>query len=215
LLSVTDWLFGGMTISQRGDSLFASTAGDSAVKLLALNDSTFRRPNETGPSVGFYHDNAGSLVLTGTRYMERVSPWPRRLVIVGLIAAGALFASAVLAALVWIPRAMFGKSRNAATNKLRWTVLFSVLAIGALAALVVTSDFSKLGVITPRAVAIFVFSLLVPLLALIAVVAAARAPKATVGRFVKVHSLLVAFAAVGFSILLFVYDLTGLRTWAF
>jgi len=80
---------------------------------------------------------------------------------------------------------------------------------------VVTSDFSKLGVITPRAVAIFVFSLLVPLLALIAVVAAARAPKAAVGRFVKVHSLLVALAAVGFSILLFVYDLTGLRTWAF
>ena len=215
LLSVTDWLFGGMTIAQRGDSLFASAAGDSAVKLLALNDSTFRRPNETGPSIGFYHDNAGSLVLTGTRYMERVSPWPRRLVIVGLIAAAVLFASAVLAALVWIPRAMFGKSRSAATNKLRWTVLFSVLAIGALAALVVTSDFSKLGVITPRAVAIFVFSLLVPLLALIAVVAAARAPKAAVGRFVKVHSLLVALAAVGFSILLFVYDLTGLRTWAF
>ena len=215
LMSVTDWLFGGLTIAQRGDSLFASSAGDSAVQLLALNDSTFRRPNETGPSIGFYHDQAGSLVLTGTRYMQRVSPWPRRLVIVGLIAAAVLFASAVLAALVWVPRAMFGKTSNATANRLRATVLFAVLTIVALAALVITADFGKLGVMTPRAVAIFIFSLLVPIVALIAFLTATRAPKAIVGRAVKVHSFLVALAAVGFSLLLIVYDLTGLRTWAF
>ncbi len=215
LLAVTNWLFGGMTVAQRGDSLFATTMGDSAVRLLALNDSTFRRPNEAGPSIGFYHDNAGDLVLTGTRYMERVSPWPRRLVMTGLIAAGILFASAVLAALVWAPRAFFGKTSNVVANRLRATVLFAVLAIAAFAALVVTADFSKLGIMTPRAVAIFVFSLLVPIVALIAFLTAARAPKAIVGRAVKVHSVLVALAAVGFSLLLIVYDLTGLRTWAF
>ncbi len=215
LLAVTNWLFGGMTVAQRGDSLFATSVGDSAVKLLALNDSTFRRPNETGPAIGFYHDHAGDLVLTGTRYMERVSPWPRRLVMIGLLAAGVLFASAILAALVWAPRAIFGKTSNVLANRLRATVLFAVLAIAAFGALVVTSDFSKLGVMTPRTVAIFVFSLLVPIVALIAFLTAARAPKAIVGRAVKVHSVLVALAAVGFSILLIVYDLTGLRTWAF
>jgi hypothetical protein len=68
---------------------------------------------------------------------------------------------------------------------------------------------------TPRAVAIFIFSLLVPIVALIAFLTAARAPRAVVGRFAKVHSFLVALAAVGFSLLLIVYDLTGLRTWAF
>ncbi|HEV8363203.1 MAG TPA: hypothetical protein VGQ52_06775, partial [Gemmatimonadaceae bacterium] len=215
LLSVTNWLFGGMTIAQRGDSLFAGAAGDSAVKLLALNDSTFRKPNETGPSIGFYHDQAGALVLTGTRYMERVSPWPRRLVITGLIAAAVLFASAVLVALVWVPRAMFGKTSNVAATRLRATVLFAVLTIVAFAALVGTSDFSKLGVMTPRAVAIFIFTLLVPIVALIAFLMASRAPSAIVGRTVKLHSFLVALAAVGFSLLLIVYDLTGLRTWAF
>jgi hypothetical protein len=215
LLSVMNWLMGGMTVAQRGDSLFASAVGDSAVKLIAVNDSTFRRANESGPSIGFYHDRAGKLVLTGTRYMERVSPWPRRLVLGGLIAAAILFASAVLAALVWVPRAMFGKTSNATANRLRATVLFAVLTIGGFAALVITSDFSKLGVMTPRAVAIFIFSLLVPIVALIAFLTAARAPRAVVGRFAKVHSFLVALAAVGFSLLLIVYDLTGLRTWAF
>lgn len=215
LLAVASWLFGGVTVAQRGDSLFATAAGDSAVRLLALNDSTFRRPNEAGPSIGFYHDHAGALVLTGTRYMERVSPWPRRLVISGLIAAGILFASAILAALVWVPRVMFGKARNVAANRLRGMVLFAVLAIAAFATLVITSDFSKLGVMTPRAVAIFVFTLLVPILALIAFLTAARAPKAIVGRAIKMHSVLVALAAVGFSTMLLVYDLAGLRTWAF
>lgn len=215
LLAVANWLFGGVTVALRGDSLFATAVGDSAVRLLALNDSTFRKPNETGPSIGFYHDHDGALVLTGTRYMERVSPWPRRLVLVGLIAAAVLFASAVLAALVWVPRAMFGKTSNATANRLRATVLFAVLTIVGFAALVITADFSKLGVMTPRAVAIFIFSLLVPIVALIAFLTAARAPRAIVGRFAKVHSFLVALAALGFSLLLIVYDLTGLRTWAF
>jgi CubicO group peptidase (beta-lactamase class C family) len=215
LMAVMNWLMGGLTVAQRGDSLFATAIGDSAVKLVALNDSTFRKPNEAGPSIGFYHDHAGALVLTGTRYMERVSPWPRRLVLFGLIAAAVLFASAVVAALVWVPRAMFGKTTNATANRLRATVLFAVLTIVGFAALVITSDFSKLGVMTPRAVAIFIFSLLVPIVALIALLTAARAPKAIVGRFAKVHSFLVALAAVGFSLLLIVYDLTGLRTWAF
>ncbi len=215
LLAVANWLFGGVTVAQRGDSLFATAVGDSAVRLLALNDSTFRRPDETGPSIGFYHDRAGNLVLTGTRYMQRANPWPRRLVLIGLITAAILFLSAVVMAFLWVPRAMLNKARNVAANRLRSTVLYAVLTIAAFATLVVTSDFSKLGVMTPRAVAIFVFSLLVPIVALIAFLTAARAPKTLVGRFVKVHSFLVALAAVGFSLLLIVYDLTGLRTWAF
>lgn len=215
LFSVVSWLFGGMTITQRGDSLFAKGPGMSSVRLLAVNDSTFRQPNESGPSIGFYHDRDGALVLTGSRYMERANPWPHRLVLIGLILAGLLFGSAVVAALVWVPRAMFGKARNAAANRLRGIVLLAVLAIPAFAALVVTADVSKLGTMSARTVAIFVFTLLVPILAIVAFLSAARASKATVGRAVKAHSLLVALAAVAFSILLIVYNLAGLRTWAF
>ncbi len=215
LFALLNRLLGGTTVLTRGDSLFARSVGDSAIRLVAVDDSTFRRPNEVGPTVGFYHDRDGALVLTGARYMRRASPWPPRLVIAGLITAAIVLASAILVALVWVPRAMLGKARNAAANRLRTTVLVAVLAIAAFVVLGVTADVSTLGVVSARTVAIFVFSVLVPALALIALGASARAPKLVVGGAVKVHSLLISLAALGFALLLITFGLAGLRTWVY
>jgi len=60
-----------------------------------------------------------------------------------------------------------------------------------------------------------VFSVLVPLLALIALGSAWRAPRTTVGTAVKVHSMLVALAVFGVALLLIFNGLAGLRTWAY
>jgi len=215
LFALLNRLFGGTTVSVRGDSLFTKGLSDSAIRLVAVDDSTFRRPNDAGPTVGFYHDHDGGLVMTGTTYLRRANPWPSRLLLAGLIAALVLGASAVLAALYWGIRAVFGKTRNVPANKLRATVLVAALSVPALVALVMTADFQYLGIVTPRTIGIFVFSLLVPLLALFALGSAWRAPRATVGTAVKVHSMLVALAVVGVALLLIVNGLAGLRTWAY
>jgi CubicO group peptidase (beta-lactamase class C family) len=215
LFALVNKIFGGTTVSVRGDSLFAKRLSDTAIRLVAINDSTFRRANNVGPSVGFYHDHDGTMVMTGTSYSRRVNPWPNRLIIAGLIAALVLGASALLAAVYWGMRAVFGKSRSVPANKLRAIVLVAALSVVGLVALVMTADFQYLGIVTPRTIGIFVFSLLVPLLALVALGSAWRAPRATVGTAVKVHSMLVALAVVGVALLLIVNGLAGLRTWAY
>lgn len=215
LLRLLTWGGGATTVSVRGDTLFTHGVGDTAIRLIAVNDSTFRYPNEVAPSVGFYHDRAGALVLTGVRYMQRASAWPWRAFLTGLITAAIVLASAILVALIWAARAMFGKTRNAAANRLRATVLIAVLTIPAFMALVATADFSTLGVVSPRTVAIFIFSLLVPLLAFVALGASTRAPAAAVGRAVKVHSVLISLAVFGFALLLVMTGFAGLRTWAY
>lgn len=215
LLALATWAAGGTTVSVRGDSLFTRGVGDSAIRLIAVDDSTFRRPSEVAPSTGFYHDRDGALVLTGAQYMQRANPWPRRTFLIALIVGAIVLASGIVAALVWAPRAMFGKARNVAANRLRATVLIAVLAIPGLVALVVTADVSKLGVVSARTVAIFIFSVLVPALALVALSASARAPKAVVGRAVKVHSVLISLAALGLALVLIITGFAGLRTWAY
>ncbi len=212
LFALLNRIGAGTTVRVRGDSLFTKGLGDSAIRLIAINDSTFRRPNDVGATVGFYHDHDGAMVLTGTPYLKRVNPWPSRLIVIGLIAALILGASALLAALYWGARAAFGKTRNVAANRLRAKVLVAALSVPVLVALVMTADFQYLGIVTPRTVAILVFSALVPLLAIIALGSAWRAPRAAVGAAVKVHSMLVGLALCGVALLLIVNGLAGLRT---
>ncbi|MGQ0642490.1 MAG: serine hydrolase domain-containing protein [Gemmatimonadaceae bacterium] len=215
LFAPINTLFGGAYVIARSDSLFARALGDTLIRLVPLDDSTFRRPNEVGPSAGFFHDRDGRMVLTGTLYMQRTSPWERRLTLAGLIIALGLIASAGLAALVWVPRAVFGKARNVAANRLRTTTLFAALAFPILAVLTATADWQTLGDVTGLTLAIFVFSVLVPVLAAISLRAALRAEQGVVGKVVKVHSVLVALALCGVALWLIMNGFAGLRTWAY
>jgi len=208
-------LFGGVYVVHRGDSLFARGLGDTLIHLVAVDDSTFRRSHEVGPSAGFYHDANGDLVMTGTLYMQRTSPWPRRLTFAGLVVAVVLAGSAWLAALVWIPLALFGKRRNRAAIRLRALTLASTLAFPVMVYLVATAYWPSLGAFSDRTIAIFVLSLLGPLLAFASLHAAVRADTSVVGRAVKVHSVLVACALCGIAAWLIVNGFAGLRTWAY
>jgi hypothetical protein len=124
-------------------------------------------------------------------------------------------ASTVLFALVWLPRWVFGKLKDAPQRGVRVWPLLAVLSLVVWVGVVIVNIDDAINVLgrpTPWAWTMFVTSLLFPLCAVVGVLAARGAKEAN--RFVRWHALLASAIFVVAALYLTWFGILGWRTWS-
>jgi hypothetical protein len=127
-------------------------------------------------------------------------------------------ASAVAFALVWVPRKLAGRLRNARHLSLRAFPLIAVLSLaGAFGVLMISMDdpLMKLGRPTALSVGFFLLTLIFAAAALAGLVQVVRAYKWEIDRGIWVHALLVSLANTVAVLYLGYWGVIGLRPWAY
>ncbi|MFQ5599465.1 MAG: hypothetical protein ACE5G2_02795 [Candidatus Krumholzibacteriia bacterium] len=148
------------------------------------------------------------------RRIPSLSAWLRW----GLSAAVAvLMASSVLFAMVWVPRKIFRKLRQAKHLHVRVLPLVAVLSFVAMPVLIAVSGDDviwRFGEPTLWSVALFVLSLVFPVTSVAGLVQAIRARAWSMHRGVRVHSFLVSAASTVAALYLAYWGWFGFRSWA-
>ncbi|HXY25090.1 MAG TPA: serine hydrolase domain-containing protein [Candidatus Acidoferrum sp.] len=218
LLAFAQDLTGGTWIRAAGGKLRRSGMFDKGDDLFPVGKNLFRGEKEPEANTIFFPDQSGRMIyvsagIDGEPYGERISPlWPyARLVI--LIASAALMVSALLFALVWGLRWLFGKLRGVKHLRVRVAPLLAILSL-----LAVLFAFSKatdeIGVMNFWAIVVFAGTILFTLLSLASLALAVSVPKEEIHKGVRIHSLLVSLACCILTLFLSAWHLIGLRLWA-
>ena len=192
-------------------------------RLVPVSDHLFRWEDEPEDqpiaSVVFYDGGANGIVLMEAgNEMRRVSS---TLVWLQLLLGGAsllLMVSALLFALVWIPRLLFGKQLQGAPQ-------MSVRALPALAAAffsaMVAARFmgsgdaiQRFGTPTFWSVSLCLLTLLFAVTSVLALVQAVRLWSSPIHRGVRIHSMLASIGSMTVMLYLLYWGVIGLRTWA-
>jgi len=192
-------------------------------RLVPVSDHLFRWEDEPEDqpiaSVVFYDGGANGIVLMEAgNEMRRVSS---TLVWLQLLLGGAsllLMVSALLFALVWIPRRLFGM-------QLRGAQQMSVRALPALAAAffsaMVAARFmgsgdaiQRFGTPTFWSVSLCLLTLLFAVTSVLALVQAVRHRSSPIHRGVRIHSMLASIGLMTIMLYLLYWGVIGLRTWA-
>jgi CubicO group peptidase (beta-lactamase class C family) len=122
----------------------------------------------------------------------------------------------MLFALVWVPRRLWGKLRGAPGMSARVWPLAAALAfalVTTLSALSGEDAISRLGMVTPWSIGVFLGTLVFPLASLVGYLAAVRASAAAVGRGVRNFALGVGVLNVLVTLYLAWWGIIGWRTW--
>jgi len=167
----------------------------------------------------FFTGEVGKMAMTSmgddpVSYAERVSPvWPyTRIVLLGLCAA--LMLSSLVFAVVWMLRKLIGKMKGVPHLAVRWVPLLAVLCLLGIPFFAGKLDGAAIGTLNFFTFAIFLATILFPLLSLTGLVLALRVPKETINRGVRLHSLVVSLACCVVAAFLASWGLLGLRLWA-
>ncbi len=218
-LAFLEELAGGVTVRfENGQLKRSGLLGGKPERLFPVARNLFRTEKEPEASVVFFSDDAGKAVYvdagrSGFSYGERGSPlWPCiRLAL--LVLSGLLMLSALLFALVWVPRWLFGQLEGVAHLSVRGVPL---LAIVALAAGIVgfLESFERLGEFNAGSLLTCVGTFFFGLLSVWGLLLALRVPKSEIRPGVRMHSLLVSVACCVATFFFGVWHLIGLRLWA-
>ena len=192
-------------------------------RLVPVSDHLFRWEDEPEDepiaSVVFYDGDANGIVLMEAgNEMRRVSS---TLVWLQLLLGGAsllLMISALLFALIWIPRRLFGKQLRSAPQ-------MSVRALPALAAALFSAmvaarfmgsgdAIQRFGTPTFWSVSLCLLTLLFAVTSVLALVQAVRHRSSPIHRGVRIHSMLASIASMTMMLYLLYWGVIGLRTWA-
>jgi hypothetical protein len=185
---------------------------------VATGERTFRRERDPLPVVVLIRDRSeGTLIEMGGVTFRRLLPGVAWLQIVLCLATILLAAGAVVFALVWVPRRLWGGLRGAPHLRVRALPLFATLSgvvLLATASVSFGEVIERLGRPTPWSIAIFILSLVFPLLAFWCLAVAWRARKAPMPRLVWWHSFATALALSVVAAYLAYWGIVGVRTWA-
>jgi hypothetical protein len=182
-----------------------------------VNDHTLVSPNSGLPTTAIVDDPVlGQTVQAGGATYQRVSAaivFAR----LGLFLCVALLSlGAVVFALVWIPRRIWGKLPAGAAIQVR---LWPLLATGTLVCIPLAlaafgADVLDIARLSYTSGIVFVLSLLYPMLALYSLWVTVKHRAAPINPWVRWTSGALALSHVGFAALLAGYGLLGLRLWA-
>jgi CubicO group peptidase (beta-lactamase class C family) len=218
LLAFTEDLTGGTWIRVADNKLQRSGLFGKAEHLFPVGKNLFRGEKEPEATVAFFPDQSGRMIYVGTSldsqpYGERISPlWPyTRLVL--LIGSGILMASALLFALVWGLRLLFGKLKGVKHLRVRVLPLFAVLCFLAVP-FAFSKAFSEIGESNFWPVIVCIGTILFAVLSLVSLAFAVSVPKVEIHKGVRIHSLLVSVACCIVTLFFSAWHLIGLRLWA-
>ena len=212
---ITD-LVGGVEVFLRNDTLYQRAFRSKAQALIPASATTFRLAEESEGNRMFFTDDGGRQVYaTPSDYYERASLWGYRLLLTGAALATLLLASAVLAALVWVPRRLRGRISAGPATTVRLLPLLAVLTLAGSLALAVSIGMTEYGLRSWKTVGFAGGTVLFAMLALLSLTRVLTARKPAVSRGARVYALLVSLAAVATAIYCGAYGFIGLRTWAY
>jgi hypothetical protein len=191
--------------------------GGEARKLVPTGQGQFRPEKAQLPDRVFLKDETGArlMVVQGSVY-RRLPGW----LAWGQIGVGGLclllMASSLAFALVWIPRKLLGRMKEAPKLSVRVWPLAAALCFLGLALLASRQDPSViwlLGNLTLYSGALFLLSLLFPAASVLSLMAALWRRPPAVRRGVWLHSLLCSLSACVIAGYLAWFGLIGMRTW--
>jgi CubicO group peptidase (beta-lactamase class C family) len=219
-----DRLMGVVRLDTHEGNLRVTQIGDPPEELIPVTDTTFRSKDDPIATVAFVEDGANGVILEGfTRNLRgNFRPVPAWLVwLEGVTAAVCLvlMVSALLFALVWVPRLLLRRLRGVPHLSVRALPLLAVVClIGTFIVLAQAGDatvaIDRLGKATPFSIGVCVLTWLFAVATVLGLVQALRAGRLGVRRSVRIHSLLVAAANVVVLAYLAYWGIIGLRTWA-
>ncbi len=183
--------------------------------LLPVSGSQFRREEQPAATRVFLVSDSGDTILTGRWNGRKISAfqvWLR----LGVVAAALLcMASSFLFALVWIPRKLLGRLRDAGPLSVRLLPLAAVLCVvAAVALLTVSGDdmFARFGRPTFWSWSFFILTVLFAATSGGGLIQVLRL-RGAVHRGVWLHSLLVALSSTLVTVYLNFWGMIGLATW--
>ncbi len=194
--------------------------GGEVETLVPVGDRLFRGEEEARATAVFLEGDDGGRWVQGTgvaiqgnfRRVSALAVWGQLALAVLALAA---MASAVVFALVWVPRKLFGRLSRVEHLSARVLPLLAVLAFAAVTALLMgaASDaVPRLGRPTFWSIGFWLGSWLFGLLSVIALVQTWRLRQG-LRRGIFVHSLLVSLASVVVAAYLAYWGILGMRTW--
>ncbi len=218
LLAFAEDLTGGIWIRVTDGKLHRAGLFGKGDDLFPVGKNLFRSQKEPEATSVFYPDESGRMIYVCTSidsqpYGERISPlWPyTRLVL--LIGSGVVMASALLFALIWGLRLLFGKLKGVRHLRVRVLPLVAVLSL--LAVLFAFSKaFSEIGESDFWPVVVCAGTILFAVLSIASLIVAVSVPKTEIHRGVRIHSLLVSLACCIVTVFFAAWHLIGLRLWA-
>lgn len=191
-------------------------------ELIPVSTTMFRGEDEPIATVAFVEDGEGGRLLQG---LDRPAPgsyrpvstwrvWAER---VTAVICAMLMLSAVLFALVWVPRWALRRMRGVKGLSVRVLPLLAVLwLVGAFALVAVSAPpllFERFGRLTPWSAGLCALTWLFALTAVIGLLQALRGRGLGVRQAVWLHALLVSAANTLVAAYLAYWGLIGLRTW--
>jgi CubicO group peptidase (beta-lactamase class C family) len=213
LFRIADDLLGGVRIIARGDSLFEKPFRAAARPLVPTGPRTFRLTSEPVGSRGFAAVGGGMVYAGPNGYWERASAVPWMLELGALVLAAILMATGVVYALGWIPRRLRGRIGAGPATQVRGWPLAAVLTIVAFFVVALKYGLRDGGTLNVASAGLFVIGLLIPVVALVALVRTARADGKRAGPVARRFGMALAIACLGIAAWLGTYGFIGMRTW--
>jgi len=215
-LRFLDRILGPLHVRLGEEGLTTRTLFGKKKEYLAVTDRLYREKEEPAATVALLDTQEGRKVALGFASMARVaSPliWLRTGLLVLCLMA---MASALLFALVWVPRWLFGRLRRAPAIAVRAFPLLSVLCLVGSVALVAAAEddfLRRFGRATPWSAGFMLGTLGFALASAMSVLLAFGPRSRFVGRGVRWHARAVALACGLVAVYLGASGILGLQTW--
>lgn len=222
MLRFLERLLGTAHLEVTADGLTVSPIQGEARRYVAVSERLFRARGKEGEeeeraaSVALLDEEEGLFVETSGSTRERVSSagvWSERAV--GM-AALALILAAPLFALVWVPRALFGRLRGLRTLAVRIVPLLAVLCFAGLVAVMIVASgdaIPRLGKVTGWSLGLTALSVLFAFFSLLGLGLALRTPASEMNRWARRYCLALSVANVTVAAYLAYWGWIGIRTW--
>lgn len=208
-----DLVLGGRRIFVEQGRLYEKRLLRAKEALIPVSENQFRREKEPEASTIFFTEPDGAQVLApwGLYARKAGSAWPQMRLIL-LVSGVAVMLTAPLFALLWIPRKLLGRMREVQHLGVRGVSLLAVVSLAAIVFLVSRLSPAD-GARSSVTVALYVATLVFPVLSVCALLLGLWSFRWEVGRAVRIHSLLVAVACCGIAVYLGYWGLLGLKLW--
>jgi CubicO group peptidase (beta-lactamase class C family) len=209
-------LLEGWTYTDHGKLYRRGLIPSPPEELIYLGHSQFRTEKESGANGVYCTDDDGNRYGCGElACFRRISPiWPATRLIL-LVGAVLTMATSIGFALVWIPRKMFGRMKGVRFLAVRVVPLLASFTFLVTIVLWVHGGGSTFAIATPSpyAVGICLLTILFAILSAAGIVLAICSFRYPMNRAVRLHSLAVAFACIGWTVFLGYWGMIGLRFW--
>ena len=183
-------------------------------EMIYLGNNQSRTKKDLAASAVFCTDQDGTRYGCGSlacfRQTDTIWPVTRFILIMGSIL---LMASALLFAIIWIPRKLLGRMKGVRGLAVRVTSLLAVLSLAAVIVAGWDQPVFAFVTVNPRTVAIFLATIAFAIFSVVSLVLAMISFSYRMNRVARAYSILVALACFGFTWYLAFWGMIPLRTW--